>query len=658
VKAGQRICALMITLALLGSLWAVGLRYGLEATSRQVEIVLDYDAFNRLVHRCGWDRNQVLEKLHSLGLTSLGVPEETLASLADDGLVVIEDGGRTGIPGTTLIWVRDDRLAAELEDALGLFLAGVEIQAGPSPRPLRFASRGSREPVGKLFRIKIPLEQLHELGLGFFPSRLEPLAGLELDLVLRPQSHPELAGAQLDDFVSSWGRIRGVRTLVFGGQDNSVPGYPDELERVRLNLQQTPLLLGDIEAPTTRAAQRGFKSLARGLQNRVVRVLSIIPTWQEKLDPARCVDMYLLGADERNIRMAYVRPFERTFNGRDLLDTNLDYVATLAIELRRHGLIPGPASTLNAWSTPLVLVLVLALGVAAAWWRLAEDFHPIRLRTGLIWTLLVLIGTLVLFFLGRELLARKLLALGGALGFASLAAVSGLGLLGRRLPSPGYWAAAGRAHSGLLQAVSIALAGGLLVAGIMSDSIFMLALDSFRGVKLLMVVPLLAVLAHYLFISGPQSRPPGQVLADPVKWGAMLLLGLVAVAGAVYMMRSGNTPAIGVSDSESILRGFLTDILTVRPRFKEILLGFPLLMLAFSRGGSGRFTGMLLLLLAGAIGLADVVDTFCHVHSPLGISLLRTVLGLVIGSLFGLVLVGLERWVVSRWKTTCQTPRG
>ncbi len=79
--------------------------------------------------------------------------------------------------------------------------------------------------------------------------------------------------------------------------------------------------------------------------------------------------------------------------------------------------------------------------------------------------------------------------------------------------------------------------------------------------------------------------------------------------------------------------------MTVRPRFKEFALAWPLLMLlpALWPGDLRRF-GWLIALCVG-IGLADVVDTFSHLHTALAISILRLINGLVLGIILGAIVV-------------------
>ena len=75
----------------------------------------------------------------------------------------------------------------------------------------------------------------------------------------------------------------------------------------------------------------------------------------------------------------------------------------------------------------------------------------------------------------------------------------------------------------------------------------------------------------------------------------------------------------------------------MRPRTKEFLIGFPALLLAIMLTTRSRY-GWWLYAVA-AIGTASAIDTFTHFHAPLFVSTVRTVLGIVIGYGFGVVLV-------------------
>ncbi|MDQ2872614.1 MAG: DUF5693 family protein, partial [Candidatus Eremiobacteraeota bacterium] len=43
------------------------------------------------------------------------------------------------------------------------------------------------------------------------------------------------------------------------------------------------------------------------------------------------------------------------------------------------------------------------------------------------------------------------------------------------------------------------------------------------------------------------------------------------------------------------------------------------------------------------VGIGDVIDTFSHLHTPIAISLLRVINGLVIGIIIGAILIAIYR---------------
>jgi len=129
------------------------------------------------------------------------------------------------------------------------------------------------------------------------------------------------------------------------------------------------------------------------------------------------------------------------------------------------------------------------------------------------------------------------------------------------------------------------------------------------------------------------------------------VLGLVAF----MIMRSGNESAVEVSGLELKLRALLDQILVVRPRTKEIVFGFPALLMGLSLLLHGRPRTAWVWLTLGAIGLISMTNTFCHLHTPLLVSLLRVANGIWVGLLVGLLwyvakVVG-ERLLRSAWGT-------
>ena len=128
------------------------------------------------------------------------------------------------------------------------------------------------------------------------------------------------------------------------------------------------------------------------------------------------------------------------------------------------------------------------------------------------------------------------------------------------------------------------------------------------------------------------------------------LAGLAVVA--VIILRSGNDPGVEVTGTEHAFRALLNKILFVRPRTKEFLFGHPLLVFGIALAYLGNRKWLPLFLAVGAIGEADVLNTFCHIHTPIFVSAIRAMLGWVLGAFIGSALFLLA----SKWLKAPATP--
>ena len=111
--------------------------------------------------------------------------------------------------------------------------------------------------------------------------------------------------------------------------------------------------------------------------------------------------------------------------------------------------------------------------------------------------------------------------------------------------------------------------------------------------------------------------------------GVASMVFLLAVF-VYYIYRTGNSAT--TSSTELAFRNFLENTLVIRPRTKEMIVGWPMLLLfVWSLRRGMKFLPMV-------FGLS-VVNTFLHIRTPFLISLLRTGWGVLFGLLIGLALV-------------------
>jgi hypothetical protein len=169
--------------------------------------------------------------------------------------------------------------------------------------------------------------------------------------------------------------------------------------------------------------------------------------------------------------------------------------------------------------------------------------------------------------------------------------------------------------------------------------------QSLRAVKLVIALPPLIALALYLFTDRFNSgiENPRETWSAPIRIYQLLIACVVIGAGGLLLARSGNTSDIAPSNFELALRHHLTVLLSVRPRFKEFVIGFPIMMLIPALRAADRRACGILLAIAAGIGIGDIIDTFSHLHTPLAISLLRVFNGLVLGIVIGAIVIAVYR---------------
>jgi FtsH-binding integral membrane protein len=160
-------------------------------------------------------------------------------------------------------------------------------------------------------------------------------------------------------------------------------------------------------------------------------------------------------------------------------------------------------------------------------------------------------------------------------------------------------------------------------------------------VKLDNLLPVIVV--AYLLVT--QHFDWKKLLDDTMRWKTALLGILMLGILGLLVVRSGNDAPSSVSSFELLFRSLLDQIMYTRPRSKEFLFGHPALwmglsLLAMQTKVKPEFQSKVLgwavlLVILGSIGQASIVNTFCHLHTPLMISMPRVFIGIVFGMFWG-----------------------
>jgi len=657
------ICLVVIALGLLAAAIGLARRIRAEASSKAVDIVMDYREMVGLAGMEGVPLADVLTRMKGAGATAVALQEETIGELESAGQVQT-------LPMTLNQMIRSPRYAKPNEThhftewdmtlqpsfpAYGIIYEGL-TRAYPADN---WISDGFR------FYLEGDPEAIRELGLGLDPDKVAQIKAVGLRIMPRLKGGAGVstrnlpaslvAVAKLID--SGKGDTRGV--LVFDG--TIIPGYRTLLGQLADEMKKNRLTYGAVEF----GKQKGDAQLGTKLDGQLVRVHSISVEELSNLQPEEAVQRFGLAVKDRNIRVLYVHlppvAGENPDSGNanvehPKLDSAVQYVYGIKKEIIVAGFTPavnGPAHPFAPLALPAPLLALIFAGAGAGFLLWVLSVLPAELPRGYVRLGCVLVVLGLLFALGFSMkmtsVGRMLFGLLAAVGYPMLALTWAYRKLDR-LPEE-------RRHplfsgiGALVTATLITLGGALLIAAMMAESRFLVKVGQFAGVKLALAMPLL--LFGVLIVTDGVAKA-GESLADYTArirarlreflWKPVYLWGILAavvalVAVALLLVRSGNDSGVGVSALELKFRAILEQWLVARPRTKEFALGHPLFLFAMIAGARGQRTLALMLLLGAAIGQVDVLNTYCHAHTPVLLSLLRTANGLWLGIGLGVILL-------------------
>lgn len=601
MSALRRLALWVLAASLLPAAWLVLERAASEGRDRRVLVVMDELALAEQAAYVGTTSFELGLRYQALGLSGIALYEDTVETLARKGAIVALLGSEL----RALAVASGDLPPPVPSDATAV--AELVPGAADGLRAKHRPAAQAAEVAGRTWWWW-PGESLRTRPAG--PDRAQVARWTEAGFTIayRPRNFPNLQGVGADF---------PPEANVFVHAGLQAAGHPAALDDLVAASQDR--LTAIIEG----TPQDGLPEVAR--QVPTARLLSFNQDYQNlRLTPADLVEKYLLAANERHVRVLYLRPYTEEQLG-DMVANTEELIVGLHEALAREGFSVGPIAPPDAGYAPpawaraaaalgvLAGLVLLATAFPAPWgaWAAAAVAALALVAAGPSWAAVALVAALVFPVLGFALLPWR------------------------------PWA--------LLAATGVALVGAALLAAVGSDRATMLALEPFAGVAATLVVPP-ALFAAVVLLR--ERRPAAWVrLAwnHPVRLGEVAVALVVAAALGLVVLRRGNFPIIGASEIELAVRSTLNEWF-VRPRFKE-LLGHPLALLAlllgrwpwWARGG---------LLVAGVVAQASVLNSFSHYHTPLVVSLQRTAIALALGAAAGLVLWPLARAVeraVRRW---------
>ena len=648
----NRWLVLVIVIGLLAAL-AIGFqRHAVERANRQVDLAIDYEGLQELAQREGLPERVVLEKAKEAGITSLAVYETTFKKLNDNGKAAAIDGSK----------ILESYHAGTLEDPAWRQLVasgkidGKEVYVvGHDPQTYREVKEDLLRRLGsdRVTALQVGGEEVLAVK-AHYDSFLKMNLGMPTDEMKAVNDAGFHVLARLDGF--------DVSEIVFSGQQTL--GAPKALQTTIDEMKARGINLGLIEAVTQLQfyKQDGMEELAKGLgYDHVARLYSIPKDEQPKLKIDTAVERWSNTDEERNIRIDLLRIYDKPSPNMSLMETNMKYFQETHDKLVAHGYTIGKAGTFAVYDASKVLRALVMLGVAAAVVLYLSLVIPrLNARTRYQYILFVVFGLLaaVPVLMGNGSKIRVVAALVSANVFPAIAVIFQLDRV------RAYKEKARIALPRLIVTAAIALfvtgalsyIGAAYLSASLADTQYFLEFNIFRGIKLTFVLPLILVgiafLQRFDIFDGRMDDTEGvveqlrRILDMPVKVKTLLVMLVVLVAGVVFVARSGHTSGMPVSQTELRFRAFLEQAFYARPRTKELMIGHPAFMLA-AMAALRKWPTMVFfaLVLVATIGQGSMVETFAHMRTPVYMSFMRGIGGLVLGAGIGAVaMILVELW--------------
>ena len=651
-------------------------RWRAEEVNKQVDLAIDYEDLVQLAEQEGKPVPEVLQAAKEAGITSLAVYETTFKKLNASGKA-------TAIAGSDLVAnyhsgvLTDPAWRALVEN--GTIKGSDVCVVGHDARTYKEVKEDLLRRLGaarvsavtvegaEILIVKANYETLLKMDLGMPTDEMQEVNEAGFFVLARPTNY---IGCTPEDVDAVFHRLEDYRIseIVFSG--SQMLGAPKSLQTTIDRFKERNFVLGLIEDTTQLQfyQQDGLAEVPKGIgYDHVARLYAIPKDEQPKLKIETAVERWANTDMERNIRINLLRTYEKPAPGMTLFETNMHYIKATAEAVEAHGFTLGPAGTFESWYAPRLLRAVLMLGVAAAAvLYLSLITHRLQPRT--LYALFALFAFVfaVPILMGSGTKMRILAAFLSANLFPALAVIWQLDRIRAMEPDAKapLWRIIGTAAVALFVTGALSYIGAAYLSGALADVEYFLEFSIYRGIKLTFVLPIvlvaIAFLTRYDIFDGRMDEGQGvlaqmrQILDMPVKLKSLLIFVLVALAGVVFVARSGHTSGMPVSGLEIKFRTLLEQAFYARPRSKELMIGHPAFMLA-ALAWCRKWPTMLLfaLVLVATIGQGSMVETFAHMRTPVYMSFVRGIGGLVLGCGIGallMVLVHLWQMILSSAK--------
>ena len=609
LKARKIIIAAMAAAILLASLGILP-RVREEQLNKTVAFVMEFRDLVTIAVQSGSSPAEIWKEINGLGVTGLSVSEFTGEELSLQNPLPLKYGpaGQFGLDSGEIL---PDRAVVIISRSSEYF-----------------------KPLSEYIKLKMPAAFIRNIGQeaaiilpgstsDFKVSSFIPdLYGMDfcrnnsIPILFRPGPCPPSAASDtadaFDHLTSSYPDIRNVTA-----SGMIMAGYPDNKELAEVLKRK-----GITFSQTEFVKQVGSAGFAKMMYPLVVPLHSLTrdEVISRSISRLQISERFVRAIHERSVRFIMVRPYDLNMGER--MEVFREDLASTGDSIRARGYNFGWPTNLDPWAESMPGALACGIVLIFCGW-----FYILRLNAGEDGN--VSVRTLSFLIFASLLMSAVIFKIplmaricGGLCGAAAAAEAALSALESHKKPL-----------LGAVKGLFIVTAGGLAIAAFYGTTMAALRLTPFSGVKLTLLLPPLLVLVHDLRRRvHPESLP--QIIGRPAIWGELFLIGMMMLAMLIMALRSDNVS--NVPAWEVAFREFMERALLVRPRTKEFLIGYPALALYWyvvRKGYMPHYREAVRIV--SVLAFSSAVNTFCHFHTLICLSLIRTLNGWWLGMLLG-----------------------
>lgn len=606
-----------ISLGFVFALLTLSKKVSLENTLKNIEIACDFSDAQRMAEISGKSLENILSDLKEAGITTIGVSEQTIKNFEAAGLLSVTNGQE--IEKQKYLFNRSPRFleARQIKNrpdfiyaftknpSLGSFIKNALLKKLPEKAVI-----GTYTGKHYLVIATSKIRTAALIYLGFWDEEIKTVKRAGMRYILRPVDDPFVNDAWLKTLFTNWKDDTQLSGIIVNGI--KTPGNPETLAEV---LKELEIPFGKVEFSKITGA------------NKIIRLLgkTFICFSPRGINDNDKINAVFRSVKERNIQLIYLHP------GGESYTSFLSFVGSIKRILVENSFKIEKFQPLPEWKGDYYAFIFIGFAIFLAVLSLLSIIYNLSDRFQIAYIIISVFSTI---FFVKLTFFRIFLAFLATITFPVLAISK---TWKRRDLTP------------VLQAIwlfinisLITCVGALFVTGILSSTNFMLKIDIFRGVKLSLVLP---IIIAFILLYGRErsyfSTSLNRLWHKRLELSHLFIGIAIGVLFILLVLRSSIQMGFMMPFEQSI-RTLLEKLFFARPRFKEFLIGHPLMLLGFylyplaSQTKKIKFRPFIIL---GLIGQVSIINTFAHIHSPIMICLFRTFNGLILGILCGIILI-------------------